>query len=89
MEKVSRTAAEQAYAEAVRTANRASLMGAIGFGLALITGAVLAKQGSLLAPGFGLESLLFTGGLGGGLIFSLMALRASRMARRCQEALDE
>ena len=89
MEKVSRAAAEQAYAEAVRTANRASLMGALGFGLALVTGAILAEQGTLLAPGFGLESILFTGGLGGGLIFSLMALRASRMARRCQQALDE
>ncbi|MGH3647291.1 MAG: hypothetical protein ACRDTM_08955 [Micromonosporaceae bacterium] len=89
MEKVSRTAAKQAYAEAVRTANRASLMGALGFGLALVTGAKLAEQGSLLAPGFGLESILLTGGLGGGLIFSLMALRASRMARQCRQVLDK
>ncbi|MQA27512.1 MAG: hypothetical protein GEU94_19075 [Micromonosporaceae bacterium] len=89
MEKVSRAAAEQDYAEAVRTANRASLMGALGFGLALVTGALFIEKGSLLAPGFGLESILLTGGLAGGLIFSVLALRASRMARRCQQALEE
>lgn len=70
-------------------ATRSSLMGMLGFGLALVTGALLAQQGSLLAAGFGLDRVLFVGGLSGGLLFTLLALRASRIARDCKRRLDE
>lgn len=64
-------------------------MGVLGFGLALVTGTMLAREGSLLAPGFGLDRVLFVGGLGGGMLFSLLALRASRIARDCRRRLDQ
>jgi len=88
MKPATRKEIEQARAEAVRAANRGSALGALGFGLALIMGAILAQEGSLLARGFGLELLLVVGGFTGGLTYTAMAVRASRMARRCQRLLD-
>jgi hypothetical protein len=77
---------EDAYQEAVRTASRSSLMGAVGFGLALLMFALL--EGSLLAPEGALERFFFVGGLVGGITFSLLALRAARAARQCKEQLN-
>jgi hypothetical protein len=83
---VTRADLEDAYQEAVRTASRSSLMGAVGFGLALLMLALL--EGSLLAPEGALERFFFVGGLVGGITFSLLALRAARAARQCKEQLD-
>jgi hypothetical protein len=87
MKTASRREIEQAYAEATRAASRGSLMGALGFGLALMMATLLAERGTLLGAGFGLETLLLVGGLGGGLTFTILAARASRMARRCRREL--
>jgi hypothetical protein len=75
-----------AYRESARTASRSSLMGAVGFGLALLMLALL--EGSLLVPDHTLERFFFVGGLVGGITFSLLAWRASRVARRCKEQLE-
>jgi hypothetical protein len=83
----SRAEVEQAYAEATRAASRSSLMGALGFGLALVVGLTFAGDGSLFAAGYGLEMILVAGGIGGGIVFTVLALRASRMARECQRRL--
>jgi acetylornithine/succinyldiaminopimelate/putrescine aminotransferase len=63
-------------------------MGALGFGVALAMAAVLMARGGMLAGGFGPELVLLAGGLGGGVAFTVLALRASRMARGCQRQLD-
>lgn len=85
--KPSRAAVEQAHAEASRAASRLSLMGALGFGLALVVGVALGRAGSLFAPGHGLETILVTGGIGGGIVFTVLALRAARMAKECERRL--
>jgi hypothetical protein len=85
----SRAEVEQAYAEASRAASRLSLMGALGFGLALVLGIPLVREGSLFAAGYGLELILVVGGVGGGIVFTVLALRASRMAKGCQRRLHE
>ena len=83
----SRAEVEKAYAEASRAASRSSLMGALGFGVALVMGVTLAREGSLFAAGFGLELILAVGGMGGGIVFTVLALRASQMAKECQRRL--
>ena len=83
----SRAEVEKAYAEASRAASRSSLMGALGFGVALVMGVTLAREGSLFAAGYGLEMFLAVGGMGGGIVFTVLALRASRMAKECQGRL--
>jgi mannose/fructose/N-acetylgalactosamine-specific phosphotransferase system component IIC len=85
----SRAEVEKAYAEASRAASRSSLMGALGFGVALVMGITLAREGSPFAAGFGLELILAVGGMGGGIVFTVLALRASRMAKECQRRLRE
>ncbi|MGH3329562.1 MAG: hypothetical protein ACRDPT_17520 [Streptomycetales bacterium] len=80
---------EEALREAARAAARLSLMGALGFGVALLTGSTLARQDGFFSAGFGLETVLFFGGLGGGVLFTVLALRASRMARICRERLAQ
>ncbi|MGH3343050.1 MAG: hypothetical protein ACRDPK_09245 [Carbonactinosporaceae bacterium] len=80
---------EEALTEAARAASRLSLMGALGFGVALLTGSTLARENGFFSVGFGLETVLFFGGLGGGVLFTVLALRASRMARSCRERLEE
>lgn len=82
-----RNALEQAYREAVRTASRSSLLGALGFGLALLMAAVLAGRGALLAAGWGLETLLLFGGIAGGLLYTTLAVRASRHAKEYRRRL--
>lgn len=82
-----RAAVEQAFAEASRAASRLSLMGALGFGLALVVGFSLASGGNLLAAGHGLEMILVAGGIGGGIVFTVLALRAARMAKECERRL--
>jgi hypothetical protein len=84
-----RAAIERAYAEASRAASRLSLLGALGFGLALLVGATVAGEGSLFTAGRGLESILVAGGIAGGIVFTLLAVRASRMATRCRRRLRE
>lgn len=64
-------------------------MGALGFGVALAMAAILVTRGGLLAAGFGVELILLVGGLAGGLAFTVLGLRASRMARDCRRRLDE
>jgi hypothetical protein len=83
-----RNALEQAYQEAVRTAARSSLLGALGFGLALLMAAVLAGRGTLLGAGWGLETLLLFGGIAGGLLYTTLAMRASRHAKEYRRRLD-
>lgn len=85
----SRKALEEAHAEAARTASRTSALGALGFGLALAMGAILGSQAGFLRAGYGLEMILFAGGLGGGLVFTVLAARAARVARACRQHLDE
>jgi hypothetical protein len=85
----SRMAVEKAYVEASRAASRLSLMGALGFGVALVIGVALVREGSLFAVGYGLELILVTGGIGGGIVFTALAVRASRMANDCQSRLRE
>lgn len=80
---------EEAYDDAVRTASRLSVMGTLGFGVAFAMAAVLMSRGGFFAAGFGLEMVLFAGGLGGGIAFTVLALRASKMARACRRRLDE
>lgn len=70
-------------------ASRASTLGALGFGLALVMGSILAGNAGFLQPEFGLEMVLFTGGLAGGLAFTVVAVRASRMARTCKQRLAD
>lgn len=85
----SRATVEKAYVEASRAASRASLMGALGFGVALLMGFTLARGGSLFAAGYGLELMLAAGGTAGGIVFTVLALRASRMAEECRRRLSE
>lgn len=77
---------EQAYEEAVRASTRLSLMGALGFGAALLMGVLLLTRGSFSAA-FPVETLLLVGGLGGGLAFTVLAVRASRMASECRRRM--
>lgn len=85
----SRKDLEEAYSEAARTASRLSMMGALGFGVALAMAAVLmTRGGGFFATGSWLQMLLFAGGLSGGLAFTVLALRASRMARECKRRLE-
>lgn len=77
---------EQAYEEAVRTSSRLSVMGALGFGAALVMGVLLLTRGSF-SSAFPVETLLLAGGLGGGLAFTVLASRASRVARECRRRL--
>jgi hypothetical protein len=86
---VSRQAVEKAYTESSRAASRSSLMGALGFGLALVIGVPLVREGSLFTVGYGLELILVAGGIGGGIVFTVLALRASRMAKECRRRLRE
>lgn len=65
------------------------MMGALGFGVALAMAVVVVTQGGFLAAAFGVEMILLVGGLSGGLAFTTLALRASRMARACRRRLDE
>jgi hypothetical protein len=70
-------------------AGRSSLLGALGFGLALLMAAVLAGRGALLLrAGWGLETLLLFGGIAGGLLYTTLAVRASRHAREYRRRLD-
>lgn len=85
----SRATVEKAYVEASRAASRASVMGALGFGVALIMSFTLARQGSPFATGYGLELILAAGGTAGGSVFTVLALRASRMAKECERRLRE
>lgn len=78
---------EEAYREALRTSSRLRLMGALGFGVALLMGALLVTRGDL-STAFPLETLLLVGGLGGGLAFTVLAVRASRMASAYRRRLD-
>lgn len=87
--KIDRDSLTKAFDEASRTATRSSLLGMLGFGLALAMGALLARENGFLAAGYGLDMILFAGGLCGGLVFTVMAIRASRMARQCRLRLDE
>jgi hypothetical protein len=85
----SRAAVETAYLEASRAASRSSLMGALGFGVALLMSFTLARQGTMFSTGYGLELILAAGGTAGGIVFTVLALRASRMAKECQRRLRE
>jgi len=80
---------EEAVAEATRTAARSAVMGAVGFGLALVMFAVIAGGKSPLGEGLWLEKLLLAGGLAGGAIFTVVGLRASRAADRVRKLLRE
>jgi hypothetical protein len=64
-------------------------MGALGFGVALLMIVTLARQGGLFAAGYGLELTLAAGGTAGGVVFTVLALRASRMAKECERRLCE
>lgn len=85
----SRKALQEAYTAAVRMASRLSMMGALGFGVALVMAALLITRGGFRAAGLGVELILLVGGLAGGLAFTVLALRASRVARECRRRLDE
>ena len=82
-------ALREAFEEAARTASRSSFMGALGFGLALLMATVIGWEGSFFAVGYGLEKLLFAGGVVGGLTFTVLAVRASRVAKACRRRLDD
>ncbi|OLT00135.1 hypothetical protein BJF90_07610 [Pseudonocardia sp. CNS-004] len=84
---VPREALEKAYAEFSRAASRSSLMGALGFGIALVIGVPVVREGNPFGGGHGLELILVAGAVGGGIVFTVLALRASRMARDCQRRL--
>lgn len=86
---VPREAVEKAYAESSRAASRSSFMGALGFGIALVIGVPVVREGNLFAAGHGLELILVAGGIGGGIVYTVLALRASRMARNCRRRLRE
>ncbi|MQA85631.1 MAG: hypothetical protein GEV03_13635 [Streptosporangiales bacterium] len=68
-------------------ASRLSVMGALGFGVAVAMAAVLVTRGGF-AAGFGPEMVLIAGGLGGGVAFTVLALRASKMAREYRRHLE-
>ncbi len=70
-------------------AARSSLLGALGFGLALLMAAILAGRGALLRAGWGLETLLLFGGIAGGLLYTILAVRASRHAKEYRRRIDE
>lgn len=52
-------------------------------------GSILAGNAGFLQPEFGLQMVLFTGGLAGGIAFTVVAARASRMARACRRHLAD
>ncbi len=79
---------EEAYAEATRTAARSGVMGALGLGLSLTMFAVMAGGTSPLGEGFWLEKLLLAGGLAGGAVFTVVGVRASRVADRLRKLLE-
>lgn len=79
---------EDAYADAARTSSRASLLGALGFGFALLMGLRLASEDGFFVRGFGLDLMLFVGGLVGGVVFTVLALRAARVAKLCRRQLE-
>ncbi len=79
---------EEALAEATRTAARSAVMGALGFGLALVMFTVIAGEKSPIGEGFWLEKLLLAGGLAGGATFTIFGLRASRAADRVRKVLE-
>ena len=58
-------------------------------GIALVIGVPVVREGNLFAAGHGLELILVAGGIGGGIVYTVLALRASRMARNCRRRLRE
>lgn len=78
-----------AYRQATRTATRSSLLGAMGFGVALLMLVVLTQRGPSESPTpVSLEHMLIFGGVFGGLVFTAIASRASRTAKSCRRELD-
>lgn len=88
MSAASRRTVEEAYAEAVRTAALSSALGAVGFGVALVMAVLLVTRGAFLSLSYGLEMILLAGGVSGGVAFTVLAVRAGRMARTCQRRLE-
>jgi hypothetical protein len=81
---------EAAFQQATKTATRSSLLGAMGFGVALLMLVVLAERGPSPSPTpVSLEQMLIFGGAFGGLVFTLIAARASRAAKACRRQLDD
>jgi hypothetical protein len=81
---------ETAYREATKTATRSSLLGALGFGVALLMLMVVTERGASPSPTpVSLEQMLMFGGVFGGLMFTLIAARASRTAKACRRLLDD
>lgn len=89
MDDPSRRNLEEAYAEAAQTASRLSLLGAAGFGVALLMAALLLTRGEFFSPRYALEMILVVGAGSGGAAFTFLALRASRLARTYQRRMDE
>lgn len=80
---------EEAYRETTRTASRASLLGALGFGVALIMFTRMVTGQAAFGGEPLLERFLALGGVTGGLIFTFVAWRASRAARSLRRLLEE
>lgn len=81
---------EAAYRQATKAATRASMLGALGFGVALLMFVILAERGPSPSPTpVSLEHMLIFGGVFGGLVFTAIAVRASRTARACREQLGD
>ena len=83
---------KDAYRQAVRMASRCSVLGALGFGLALAMLVFLTDklelQEALFGTAYPLERFLLAGGLVGGLLFTWQAWRASRLAKVCYHRLE-
>jgi hypothetical protein len=81
---------ETAYRQATKTATRSSLLGAMGFGVALLMLVVVAERGQSPSPTpVSLEQMLMFGGVFGGVVFTLIAARASHAAKVCRRQLDD
>jgi hypothetical protein len=79
-----------AYRQATKTAARTSLLGALGFGAALLMLVVLVQRGPTPSPTpLSLEHMLIFGGVFGGILFTVIASRASRTAKRCERQLED
>lgn len=66
------------------------MLGALGFGVALLMFVILAERGPSPSPTpLSLEHMLIIGGVFGGVVFTAIAVRASRTARACREHLGD
>jgi hypothetical protein len=83
-----RKSLEEAHAQAARAASRGSLLGAMGFGIALVMLVNIVAGGALPGVGSGVQMFLLVAGVLAGAMYTGIAVRASRAAKQYRRRLE-